>query len=123
MDSSSLASDPARALAWLAGGREGFITVARFPGRGLECMLCGGPVKPQAILDHGMAHLAAATVPLNAMLVLISLVASERGVEHFGEGDRWHRQRTIFDEAVEQVFGFRPGSPEALQFWQEHGGT
>ena len=122
MDSSSLASDPARALAWLAGGHEGFITVAPFPGRGLECMLCGGPVKPQAILDHGMAHLAAATVPLNAMLVLISLVASERGVENFERTDR-HRQRTIFDEAVEQVFGFRPGSPAALQFWQEHGGT
>jgi hypothetical protein len=56
------------------------------------------------------------------MLVLISLVASERGVENFERVDR-HRQHTIFDEAVEQVFGFRPGSPEALQFWQEHGGT
>ena len=122
MDSNSLASDPARALAWLAGGSGGFITVTPFPGRGLECMLCGGPVKPQAILDHGMAHLAAATVPLNAMLVLISLVASERGVENFEGTDR-HRQRTIFDEAVEQVFGFRPGSPEALSFWKEHGGT
>ena len=122
MDTNTLASDPARALSWLAGGRGGFVTVVRAPGRGLECMLCGGPVKPQAILDHGMAHLAAATVPLNAMLVLISLVASERGVEDF-QGVNSHRRRTIFDEAVEQVFGFRPGSPEALSFWKEHGGT
>jgi hypothetical protein len=82
-------------------------------------MLCGRRVTPDYFFPHGMAHLRAVEVSLDAMLALISLIASERGIDDL----QGAHHTTIFNEAVEQIFGFRPGTPEALQFWKEHGET
>ena len=56
------------------------------------------------------------------MATLITLIADERGMETF-RYKKIDDYRQVFSEAVEQVFGFRPGTPEALQFWQQHGET
>ena len=56
-----------------------------------------------------------------ALSTLISLIASEKRIEDFAEGMRLGAMRSVFESAVEQVFGFRPGTPEAKQFWQQHG--
>lgn len=53
--------------------------------------------------EHGRRHVAAAgESTLEALLTLWVI----------------HRR-----DAVEALFGFKPRSDEALQFWKEHGGT
>ncbi len=120
MDARMLASDPVRSLAWLAGQTSGWVELDRI-GHRLKCMLCFGPVDPRKTLDHGLAHLAAAQVEYDALATLISLIADERRLEErrlpVGSG----AYRAVFEEAVDQVFGFRPGTSEAVKFWQEHG--
>ena len=118
----TLESDPVRALCWLAGSSSGWVEKAPVT-HGLQCKLCGNRVNAQSMLDHGMAHLNSVSVELDAMLTLISLVALERQPEKSGTQVS-RTQSTIsrcFAEATEQVFGFRPGTTAALQFWKEHG--
>ena len=120
MDLHSLASDPSRALAWLAGRANGWAEIDH-SFRGIKCLLCGEWLKAQTMFDHGMLHLSAAQVEYDALSTLISLIASEKRIEDFAEGMRLGAMRSVFESAVEQVFGFRPGTPEAKQFWQQHG--
>jgi hypothetical protein len=120
MNLSCLASDPSRSLSWLSGNATGWAQVDH-TFRGIKCLLCGARLKAQTMFDHGMLHLAAAQIEYDALATLISLIASEKRIEDFAEGMKLGAMRTVFESAVDQVFGFRPGTPEALQFWQQHG--
>jgi len=79
----------------------------------IKCRLCGGKVDPHNVAGHGRQHIAAIEGQYQSFWVVLSMEMQTKGqLYEIDVGD-----------VVEEVFGFRPGTPEARQFWQEHGGN
>jgi len=79
----------------------------------IQCKLCGGKVDPSDVPGHGRRHIAAIEGQYAAFWVVLSM--AQQGRDELNTRD--------IGEVIEEVFGFRPNTPEAHQFWQDHGGT
>ena len=79
----------------------------------LRCNLCGGKVDTRDVTGHGRRHIEAIEGQYASFWVVLSMAQ---------QGEANLDPRNISD-AIEGVFGFLPGTPEAKQFWKEHGGT
>ena len=79
----------------------------------IKCKLCGGKVDPRNVTGHGRRHIVAIDGQYASFWVVLSMAMM---------GDQKLFERDI-GNVIEEVFGFRPGTPEALQFWTEHGGA
>ena len=79
----------------------------------VQCRLCGGKVDPRDVPGHGRQHIAAIEGQYQSFWVVLSMAIQPAGKLY---------EKDVGD-VVEEISGFRPGTPEAKQFWQEHGGT
>ena len=79
----------------------------------IQCRLCGGKVDSRDVSGHGRKHIAAIEGQYQSFWVVLSMEMQTHGKLY----------ELDVGAVVEEVFGFRPGTPEARQFWQEHGGN
>jgi hypothetical protein len=79
----------------------------------IKCGLCGGKVDSRDVPGHGRQHIAAIEGQYASFWVVLSMATMDKAKLY---------KRDIGD-VIEEVFGFRPGTPEATQFWKDHGGT
>lgn len=80
----------------------------------LRCKLCCGQVNPRDVPGHAHGHCAAIAEQYNVFCTLVAMAEYEYVQT---------RAKTSISDLVETVFGFRPGTPAATEFWKQHGGT